>query len=338
MIKNKVFIKNVAIVSPLGNDLNIAYENFLKNNINQKINRVNYQSNLLSGNQLVNNYDRVTLINLLAAQECLSKTGDLNKFGIIIGTTYGCLDSLLTSEQTFLIKGFLAYNPALFPNTVYNAVASQINIYFKNKSLSEVVCANRISGLVAIGEAFELLKGGYAEDILAGGYDEISDNIPLKIYLDNIPEMPKEMAGKLGEGAGLFLLSKDNYPTEKNLAEIISYSYAYKAKSKPIDSLKILAEAVQKADIPKEKIVCVFSNNATPAEFSIYKKYFGRHFKNLKIINLKPLIGECFSAYGSFQMALAIWQLRENQDPGFCIISGLSNDDYNCCLVIKKAE
>lgn len=154
------------------------------------------------GIKALRNVDRITKIALASAQLALEKrkTSGIScspdEFGLILGSTYGVIDSIHSFDSTSVAKGALAVNPGLFPNTVLNSLTCQVGIQLAIPGPIYTVCNGLTSGLDAIGLGFYQIQTGKTTMMLCGGVDEITDLV-LRMHSTFLP---------LGEAAGFVLL------------------------------------------------------------------------------------------------------------------------------------
>lgn len=96
------------------------------------------------------------------------------KFGITLGTHFGCLDTMKTFWDKALEKGPRLANPLLFSHSYFNSPISLCAIEFGLKSYHGTFCAGEYSGSEAVRAAFDAIRIGHAEAMLCGGVDALS--------------------------------------------------------------------------------------------------------------------------------------------------------------------
>lgn len=148
--------------------------------------------------------------------------------GVVLGTTFGAVTSIGSFYRQALREGFNATSPMEFPNTVANAPASRVGIWFGFKGPNVTLADGLVSGLDAVGYAYDAIRYQKAEFYLAGDTEGISDTL-FRGYAETSGQCPQDsnhVTEVIGEGAGgLYLCSRDaalaaNYRID---AEIVGF-------------------------------------------------------------------------------------------------------------------
>ena len=118
------------------------------------------------GEKGLRTFDRVTKLVLSAAKLALDDAGlkaPLDEglsvqTGVSLGSTLGSVRSISEFDKEGLRGGPRSVNPALFPNTVINAPASQISIRFNIKGFNTTISTGFSASLDAIDYAANFIK------------------------------------------------------------------------------------------------------------------------------------------------------------------------------------
>ena len=87
-------------------------------------------------------------------------------------------DLLRRFQPVCLVEGQPAKaNPALFPNTVFNAGVGLASIQLRVRGCNLIICNGQSAGIDAIAFAAQQIQAGQADVIFAGGADELSDAV-----------------------------------------------------------------------------------------------------------------------------------------------------------------
>lgn len=127
----------------------------------------------------VRRMDRFGCFTLLAAEMALKHSGlrlapdNQDRVGIIAGTTHGPVSSCQSFYRPVAADDGQRLNPALFPNTVFNAGVGQAAIHLRTKGCNIALSCGFAAGLSALATASDLIRAGSADLILAGGVDEV---------------------------------------------------------------------------------------------------------------------------------------------------------------------
>lgn len=155
--------------------------------------------------------DKPTLLALLTAQAALADSGinldsvDKNRVAVSVGTAMGVADSRYDFYQAALLQGISAANPATFPFTIGNSIASQIALRFQLKGINSSISAGCVSSLAALDWAATQLYSDRVDTVLITAAEAISDSLFSR--LQHIPEIA---AASLADGAASLVLEKQS--------------------------------------------------------------------------------------------------------------------------------
>jgi 3-oxoacyl-(acyl-carrier-protein) synthase len=128
--------------------------------------------------------------------------------GVVLGTTFGATVSIGNFYRQALRRGFNAVSPMEFPNTVANASASRVGIWFQFKGPNVTLADGWVAGLDAVDYAFDAIRHRQADYYLAADMEVISDAL-LWGYAATARQSPSEsgpVRELLGEGGGALYL------------------------------------------------------------------------------------------------------------------------------------
>jgi 3-oxoacyl-[acyl-carrier-protein] synthase II len=152
--------------------------------------------------------DRLGVLAVAACQTALADAGlaevarPAHRIGVVLGTGLGPLESLERFTGPLLDGGPAAANPAVFPNTVYNAAAGQVAMLVGVTGVTSTVTSLHAAGAAAIGVAADLLRAGTAEVVLCPAVD-----VPTALVADAYDRSP--LLG--GPGADGHTLAEGGY-------------------------------------------------------------------------------------------------------------------------------
>lgn len=96
------------------------------------------------------------------------------KFGITLGTHFGCIETMEQFWGKVTEKGARLANPLLFSHSYFNTPISLCAIEFGLKGYHGTFCAQEHSGSEAVRAASDAIRLGHAEAMLCGGVDALS--------------------------------------------------------------------------------------------------------------------------------------------------------------------
>ena len=272
--------------------------------------------------------DKPTLLALLTAQAALDDSrinldsANKNRVAVSVGTAMGVADSRYDFYQAALLRGPSAANPAKFPFTIGNAIASQIALRFQLKGINSSISAGCASGFAALDWAATQVYSGRVDTVLLTAAEALSD--PLFSRLEHIPEIA---SASLADGSVSLVLEKqstaisrgqkiyaqvgesccrsywkETFSADNYLADIVDSTITY---------LKRDDEAPRKATFSNASDIGIeFCEN--PAR--IYcNRYFYEQLNHgmdkrakVKVMDTTPIAGDTVSASGLMQIVHAM--------------------------------
>ena len=152
MEKTRIVITGVSVISPLGADKDVFWKNLTegvsgikpitlfdvsKFSSKQAGEISDFDAKLYLGQKGIRHIDRTSLLvssgTVLAIKDANlgNNTYSGDELGIVVGSTYGSIDSISSFDFQSLREGPSYVNPMDFPNTVLNAPASRASIFVK---------------------------------------------------------------------------------------------------------------------------------------------------------------------------------------------------------------
>jgi 3-oxoacyl-[acyl-carrier-protein] synthase II len=370
---SKIAITGIGIISPIG----IGWESFSQSLEREcpgfvPLTLFDYSSSPLVGqiadfdpkpflgNKGIRHFDRTSLLVTSAAKMALDNAGwneySQEEAGVVLGSTYGSIDSIAAFDAVALEEGVNYVNPMSFPNTVINAPASRISIACNAKGLCSTISTGEGSALDALIYAAEFLSWDRARFLLTGGGYGIG---PLTLwglsesgFLGSAEEPPrtfgKDRKGAvLGEGACMLVLERAEDAIKRDRGALM-YLDGFASGFSPLEDETgfvskgawVVEQAIDNAGISKESVSCVLAHAAGDLlrdrlEALILEKVFNNN--PIAVTTLKGYTGECLDASGSFSLAAALYSLKNKQ---LIPVSGdyETGDDCPVELVGEKRE
>lgn len=127
--------------------------------------------------------DRLCILAVIAARQALADAGidpratDGDRIGVVLGTGIGPMESMENFARPVVLEGPSAANPALFPNTVYNAAAGQVAMHTGALGPTSTLSVSHASGAAALAYAQILLQADEADAIVCIGVDALTDQV-----------------------------------------------------------------------------------------------------------------------------------------------------------------
>jgi 3-oxoacyl-[acyl-carrier-protein] synthase II len=127
--------------------------------------------------------DRVAHFAVAAARLAWRDAGeppaDASRTGVMFSTGIGGLGSLLAQHQVMLDRGADRVSPFMVPMLMPNASAGHVAMAFGFTGPNACITTACAAGAHAVGEAYRVIKGGFADVCIAGGTE--ASTLPLTI-------------------------------------------------------------------------------------------------------------------------------------------------------------
>jgi 3-oxoacyl-[acyl-carrier-protein] synthase II len=321
-------------------------------------------------------YDRIQLLALAATEmawkdACLDPaTYKSDDMGVVIGATYGYIDSLTAFYLESLKDGPAYVSPIAFANTVMNAPAGKISIKHKITGFCTTIATGETSGLDAIAYAYDFLKMKKCKAVLVGAGNILCEALYMGFYHTgklaggnrgaNIgtefyaPFDARANGMILGEGAGILVLESLDSAKDRGAAPLAEIKgtgshfrpYQNTTNEQAADSVAYaMKSAVEESDLKADDISLISASaNAAKATDKVEAMAIGRAFgpksSDIPVTAIKSMVGECLDASSMLQSIAAIFSVQDNKIPPIVNLKyplGVSNLNYvlDCIDTIK---
>jgi 3-oxoacyl-[acyl-carrier-protein] synthase II len=274
-----------------------------------------------------------------------------NRVGAIFGTGVGPMESMENFSRPLLEEGPQAANPAVFPNTVYNAAGGQIAMNLGTVGPASTVTAGHAAGASAICYACDLVGRGQADGIIAVAADTLTDTVKsayqeLGLLTPGQPGSPGHDGLALAEaGVALILerLSQAEARGARIYGEILGYGIAsdgrgvgrFDREGSGLETAMRIA--LDRAGLGPRDITSIWANTtgyqpADDAEDSAIRRLFG---EGVRVLAPKLLLGEPMGVGGALNTALALkaWQ-RASEPLGPVLVNSCSLGGTHFCIAL----
>jgi 3-oxoacyl-[acyl-carrier-protein] synthase II len=299
--------------------------------------------------------DRLGLFSLISSKLALEDAGleltDDNRarVGAIVGTGVGPMESLEAFSRPVIEEGAGAANPAVFPNTVYNAAGGQVAMKIGPVGPASTVTAGHAAGAQALAYSFDLAAAGQADAMLCIAADTLTDSV-IQAYRE-LGSLTGSKPGSngaggfaLAEGAVAFVVERLSKARERR-ARIYGEVLGYGITSDAVGVGRVDKEgggveramrlALERAGLDHGDVTAIWANAsgfrvADEAEQQAIARVFG-DAANVQRPKLK--LGEPMGVGGALNAALALksWEQGER---GPVLVNSLSLGGTNFSLVL----
>jgi 3-oxoacyl-[acyl-carrier-protein] synthase II len=295
-----------------------------------------------------------------ASKQALADSGltinELNatQVGVIIGTGIGGLKVLEDQQEIYLTKGPDRCSPFMIPMMIANMAAGLVAIQLGAKGPNCCTVTACAAGSNAIGEAFRIIQGGYAQAMICGGTEAaitplgIAGFAACKAVSTSHNHDPQKGSrpfdtGRdgfvMGEGSGILILEELEHAKSRGAkiyAEVVGYAMtcdAYHMTGQTpggVDAARAMSFCLKDAGLAPEAVSYINAHGTStpindPTETAAIKKTLGEHAYKIAVSSTKSMTGHLLGGAGGIEgvaSALAVYHDRvpptinlDNPDP-----------------------
>ncbi len=272
--------------------------------------------------------DRVEQFGLAAAAEAFAQAGDIGvdpeRFGVVVGTGIGGLNTLEEQIRVLLDKGERRVSPFLVPMMMANATGAAISMRYGLQGPNETVCTACAASTHALGYAARLIASGRCDAMVSGGAESAATPVSLAGF-GNMTALSSSGSSRpfdserdgfvMGEGAGIFVLEEWDHAHRRGahiLGEILGSASNADAHHITAPSpggrgaISCMRMALDDAGLDAESIVHVNAHGtSTPlndaAEAAAVATVFGS--RRPPVTSIKGVTGHALGAAGALEAA-----------------------------------
>ena len=362
-MSRKVVVTGMGAVTPIGNNVE-EYWNSLKNgksgidyikNIDTSTIDVKigaevkdfYPEEVIPKKE-VRRLDKFSQFVLYAADEAIKSSGldieniNSKRFGVYVGSGIGGFMTMESETEKIAIGKSKRVSPFFVPMTIINLGAGNIAIKYGAKGPCTSMVTACATGNNNIGEAFRLIKDGYADVMLAGSGEApitkmgVAGFASMKALNSNndisrasIP-FDKDRSGfVIGEGGAVLVLESEEHAVSRGakiLAEIVGYGSTCDAyhitcpHPEGEGAADAMIEAIEEAGIERNEVSYINAHGtSTPLndKYETYaiKRVFNDYAYNIPVSSTKSMTGHLLGGAGSIEAVACIKALQEGFIP-----------------------
>lgn len=293
--------------------------------------------------------DRFTHYALAATSMALEDAGldikeiDRDRAGVILGSGIGGIETLEEQHKILLSRGPGRVSPFFIPMMIANMGAGQIAITYQLRGCNFNVTSACASSAHAIGDAFRLLQGGYAEVMITGGSEAPITPLALAGFssmkaLSTRNEDPARAsrpfdAGRdgfvIGEGAAILILETLEHAEKRGAriyAEVLGYgtscdAYHITAPDPQGEGAALcMKRALEDSGLSPEEVDYINAHGtSTPlgdkVETLAIKQVFGAHAYRLAVSSTKSMTGHLLGAAGGLEALICVLAIERGVIP-----------------------
>jgi 3-oxoacyl-[acyl-carrier-protein] synthase II len=268
---------------------------------------------------------------------------DGDRFGVLIGSGIGGIQTLLSTHDTLREKGPDRVSPFFIPMMIVNMASGLVSMRFGAKGPNSAVVTACATGNHAIGDALRLIQRGDADVMIAGGAEAII--IPLTVAgfcamkaMSTRNDEPGKAsrpfdAGRdgfvCGEGGGVLVLESLDHAVRRDAriyAEVIGYGMTGDAHHMTAPdpegdgAARAMAAALHDARLDASVVGYINAHGTSTLyndrfETLAIKRVFGDHARRVAVSSTKSMTGHLLGAAGGVEAIATVLALHHGVLP-----------------------
>lgn len=354
---DRVVITGLGALTPAGTDVQALWEAYsagrdcttVEDGV--RLGRVEYSPGDFLGPKERKRVDGLGLFSIISSRQALEDAAleltdeNRTRVGAILGTGVGPMESMEGFSVGVINEGAGGANPAVFPNTVYNAAGGQVAIKIGALGPASTVTVGHAAGASSLCYGCELAGADHADAMLCLGADSLTDTV-ITAYHE---------LGVLGNGgspgmalseAGVAVLVERLGAARKRGARIHAEVLGHAVTSDALGVGRLDPEgegleramrlALERAGVAASELAAVWASRcglavADQAEARAIERLLGA---DVKVNAPKLLLGEPMGAGASLNAALAIAAWEHGEDVGPVLVNSTSLGGTNFAIVL----
>ena len=359
----RVVVTGLGAVTPLGNDVKTTWENMKKgvNGIDTvtKFDASEYKCRLAGE---VRGFDAAlympkgdlrktdlyTQYGVAAATQAYEDPGmtaesvSPDRFGVYIGSGIGGIHTLISEHAKFIEKGPGRVSPFFVPMMISNIASGTVAIKYNAQGPNIGIVTACATSTYSIGEAYRVIKHGYADAMLAGGSEAAIVPMCFAGFIScqalsqaedkdraSIP-FDKERGGFImGEGGAVVMLEVYEHAKARGAkiyAEVVGYGCTNDAyhmtapNPEAVASARAIELAAKEGGVTADGHLYINAHGTgTPlndkTETAAIKRVFGQDAYKLHVSSTKSMTGHMLGAAGGVEAIASVLALDEGVIP-----------------------
>jgi 3-oxoacyl-[acyl-carrier-protein] synthase II len=307
--------------------------------------------------------DRFSQLAVCASKQALADSGlkiddtNADRVGVTIGTGIGGLKVLEEQQEIYLTKGPSRCSPFMIPMMIGNMAAGLTAIQLGAKGPNSCTVTACAAGSNAIGEAFRLVQGGYADAMICGGTEAAITPLGIAGFAackavstrndDPLHACRPFDTGRdgfvMGEGAGILIIEELEHAQNRGAniyAEIVGYGMtcdAYHMTGQSpggVDAARAMSLCLKDAGLTPAAVSYVNAHGTStpindPNETTAIKTALGEHAYKIAVSSTKSMTGHLLGGAGGIEGVASALAIHHDIIPPTI---NLENPDPECDL------
>lgn len=280
-----------------------------------------------------------------------------DRVGVLIGTGVGGLRVMETQNENLLTKGPKKVSPFTIPMMIANMAAGLTAIHTGAKGPNSCTVTACAAGSHAIGDAFRLIQGGYAEAMICGGAEAAVTPLSFAGFssakaLSTRNDSPENASRPfdrdrdgfvMGEGSGILVIEELEQALKRGAriyAEIVGYGMTCDAyhMTSPVPggqgATKAIELALADGNLNPNQVDYINAHGTSTQandsnETKAIKKALGERASQITVSSTKSMTGHLLGGSGGIEAVATVMAIANNRVPPTI---NLENLDPDCDL------
>ena len=293
--------------------------------------------------------DRFSQFGVAAAKQAVAHSGleitELNaeRVGVLIGSGIGGIKVMEDQQTVYLNKGPSRCSPFMIPMMIANMAAGLTAIQIGAKGPNSCTVTACAAGANAVGDAFRLVRDGYADAMVAGGTEAAVTPLSIAGFaacraLSSRNDDPEHACrpfdtGRdgfvMGEGSGMLILEELEHAKARGAtiyAELVGYGMTCDAyhMTLPVPgglgAARAIELAMKDAGLTPDQVSYINAHGtSTPAndstETAAIKKALGESAQSVAISSTKSMTGHLLGGSGGIEAVATAMAVNQDLVP-----------------------
>ena len=307
--------------------------------------------------------DRFAQFGVCASKQAIAdaklEINELNadRIGVLIGTGVGGLRTMEVQNENLLTKGPRKVSPFTIPMMISNMAAGLTAIHTGAKGPNSCTVTACAAGSHAIGDAFRIVQGGYADAMICGGAEAAVTPLSFAGFCsakavstrNDDPDHASRPFDRdrdgfvMGEGSGILLIEELEHALKRGAkiyAEIVGYGMTCDAyhMTSPVPGGQGAAKAIELAlsdgDLSPNEVDYINAHGTSTQandsnETNAIKKALGERANQIVVSSTKSMTGHLLGGSGGIEAVATVMAIASDKVPPTI---NLTNPDPECDL------
>jgi 3-oxoacyl-[acyl-carrier-protein] synthase II len=280
-----------------------------------------------------------------------------DQVGVLIGTGVGGLQVMETQNEILLTKGPKKVSPFTIPMMIANMAAGLTAIHTGARGPNSCTVTACAAGSHAIGDAFRLIQGGYAQAMICGGAEAAVTPLSFAGFcsakaLSTRNDSPNNASRPfdrdrdgfvMGEGSGILVIEELEQALKRGAriyAEIVGYGMTCDAyhMTSPVPggqgATKAMELALADGNLNPNQVDYINAHGTSTQandsnETKAIKKALGERASQIAVSSTKSMTGHLLGGSGGIEAVATVMAIANNRVPPTI---NLENPDPDCDL------